>query len=216
MLSTAVAGQSSERQYRNEFGLDVTAFIKTYLPFMEETSSSPAPTLILVYRRLGSKLNVRSGLGGMFSSRQITVAWPDDPNDYRSQNHSIAAGLGLEGFSWLARRWQVFYGGDARCSFAYDRNDAQYWNAGYANGAEVSSTTVAVGPIAGVRLKLGQRMSITTEARFPLAWTQMTERKYYIPVLETTPPKPDKGPHTTASWNAQFSPPVNVIFHVNL
>ena len=102
----------------------------------------------------------------------------------------------------------MYYGIDFRPGFEYSKNDAPYWNGGYANGNESKSHIYSLAPLVGFRLKLNDRLSISTEADFTINWQESSTKKYYIPVSGQFPPLPDDPVVKTKRFYSYFNAPV--------
>jgi len=53
-------------------------------------------------------------------------------------------------------------------ALATQKNDAPYWNGGYANGYMTKSQIYGIAPLLGFRFLLNKRLSISTETSFSL------------------------------------------------
>jgi hypothetical protein len=199
--------------YKNEFGVDATGFIKQFLNFNQgQFPEYYNPVYYITYRRHFSCGNIRFAIGGNFSSQDIVTPFAGDSNEYHSNAYSFNARIGWEFFNSIGKRWQVFYGLDFKPSIFYSKDDAPYWNGGYANGLETRSQLLGVGPMLGFRYKLTHRISLTTETSFSVIFEKATSRKYYIPVTSQFPAKPDVTAPDTKKVYGNYSQPLSVIF----
>ena len=201
----------NERPNRNEFGIDATAFIKQFLNF----SSGQFPdyyysTYYLTYRRHFSFGNIRSGIGFDYSDYDIPAAFVDDSNKYHYNSYSLNSRIGWEFTDNINTRWQIFYGMDFRPVLSYIKNDAQYWNGGYANGSESKSQTFGIAPILGFRFRLANRLSISTEASFSFNIRQTESRRFYIPVTNQYPAIPDDVTPKSKTFFTNFAQPLSL------
>ncbi|OFX36850.1 MAG: hypothetical protein A2X08_14550 [Bacteroidetes bacterium GWA2_32_17] len=198
--------------YRNEFGIDATGFVKQFLNVNQsEFSNYYSPTYYLTYRRHFKCGNLRFAIGGAIESQDLAPAFTGDSNKYHRNSYSIDTRLGWEFSNDLSKRWQVFYGLDFRPSYSYSKNDAPYWNGGYANGSESKSQIYAVAPLLGFRIKINNRLSLSTETSLSFNFSQSSSRRYYIPVTSQYPPIPDVVTPKTKSFYSSFSQPVFII-----
>lgn len=198
------------KTYHNEFGIDVTSFVKEFLN-INQNSQDYIPTYYLTYRRNFKCGNLRFGIGANYSSQDIPPAFVGDHKQYHSNAHSIDLRIGWEFVTDLSKSWQVFYGVDFRPSFIYNKNDAPYWNAGYANGQEVKSQNMGVAALLGFRFRLNDRLSLRTETNFSFNWLQNSGRNYFIPVSSQYPAIPDVDIPKTKSSFSHFTPPVSLM-----
>jgi hypothetical protein len=198
--------------YRNEFGIDATGFIKQFLNFNQsEFSNYYSPTYYLTYRRHFNCGNLRFAIGGAVESQDLSPVFVGDSNKYHMNSYSLDARLGWEFSSDLSKRWQVFYGLDFRPSYAYSKNDAPYWNGGYANGSENQSQIYAFAPLLGFRIKINNRLSLSTETSLSFNFSESSSRRYYIPVTSQYPSIPDVLNPKTKRFYSSFSQPVFMI-----
>lgn len=193
-ISSAAIGQDTvkTKQYHNEFGIDATGFVKQFI--FISTNNFPEyyiPSYFLTYRRHLKCGNIRFAIGGSFSDHDIPTAFTGDSNNYHYTSRSFDSRIGWEFSNELSKRWQVFYGMDFRPSFSYTKDDAPYWNGGYANGSEEKSQNYAIAPVLGFRFRINQRLSLSTEASFSLNFQQSESKRYYLPVSSIYPPKND-------------------------
>jgi hypothetical protein len=216
IISLTVFAQDTTNQkkiYRNEFGVDATGFIKQFLNFNQtQFPDYYTPTYYLTYRRHFSGGNIRFGIGGTFLKQDIAAPFTGDSNSYHSSSYSFDARIGWEFFSKLSKRWQAFYGLDFKPSIYHSKNDAPYWNGGYANGIEVDSKILGLGSVLGFRFKLTNRISLTTETSFSLFFENTSTRKYFIPVTNQFPAMADVVTPDMKKIYGSYSQPLSVIF----
>jgi hypothetical protein len=202
----------SKKIYHNEFGVDATGFVKQFLNFSQ--SQYPVfytPNYYLTYRRYLKRGNIRFAIGGAFSNQVIPAGSTQDPNKYQNKSYSFDARIGWEFYTDLSKSWQVFYGIDFRPSYSYSKNDAPYWNGGYANGAEDKTQVYGVAPLLGFRFKLTSRLSLSTEASFSVNLESYSGKRYYIPETSQYPPVPDVIIPQRQKTYTNFSQPVSLI-----
>lgn len=211
--SIAIFSQDSIRtkKFHNEFGIDATAFIKQFLNFDNgQFSDQHSSTYYLTYRRHFNCGNIRFAIGGSYSDNDISPAFQVDSNKYHYNSYSVSSRIGWEFFSNLSKRWQTFYGVDFRQSISYIKNDAPYWNGGYANGYESKSSNYSITPLLGFRFRLNNRLSLSTEASFSFNFQQSSNRKYFIPVAGQYPQLQDIVSPDTKKIATSFSQPISL------
>jgi hypothetical protein len=169
------------------------------------------PSYYLTYRRHFNFGNLRFAIGGAFLHQDISPAFSQDSNKYERNSRSFDIRIGWEFSNELSRRWQVFYGADFRPSVSHDKNDAPYWNAGYANGSESKTELYAIAPLLGFRFRLTNRLSLTTEASFSVNWSTVTNKRYFIPVTSQYPPLPDVVHPAVKRTYSSFNEPIFII-----
>lgn len=202
---------SKAKIYHNEFGIDATGFLKQFINL--NTSPYPTdytPTYYLTYRRHFKRSNIRFSIGGSYTSYDLPPS-TNDLNTYQYRSRSIALKLGYEFFTDLSKRWQVFYGIDFRPSWSYSKDDAPYWNGGYANGRESKSTIYGIAPLLGFRFKINKRLSLSTETSFSMNYYEGEGRNYYIPVSSIYPPIPDAKSPKSSKIYSNFTQPIAII-----
>jgi hypothetical protein len=208
---------SPAKVYKNELGVDVTGFIKNILPSSNgQFVEYYVPTYYITYRRHFKPGNIRSAIGGSYLSNDISPAFALDSNSYHNLGYSLDFRLGWEFISELSKRWQLYYGLDFRPTLLYSKNDAPYWNGGYANGREFSSRILGFAPILGFRWRLNHRISLTTETSLALNFEQRKNRNYFIPVTSQYPSLPDIEDPVEKKIYTSFSQPLSIIFTIDL
>ena len=216
-----ISAQDSTKKskiYRNEFGVDATGFIKQFLNFNQGQFGGNyyMPTYYLTYRRHFKCGNIRFAIGGDFTNEDLQPAFEQDSNKYHRSSYSFDARIGWEFFSNLGKRWQVFYGIDFKPTYSYYKNDAPYWNGGYANGTESKTEIYGIAPLLGFRFKLNDRISLTTETSYSINFATSSGRRYYIPVTSQYPPIPDEVSPKTKKMYSNFSQPVSLVLTFNI
>ena len=186
-LSIFAFGQKEEKtenEYKNEFGIDATGFIKQFVNLnTSEYQMCYFPNYYLTYRRRFKGGNIRFAFGGKLSEQ--------DNNGNTTDSYAFNTRVGWEFINSLNIRWKVFYGVDLKTSYNYSKNDIQYWNGGYANGKESKTNTYAISPLLGFKFKLTKRLSLSTEANLSFIYQNSYVRSYYTPVSEDYPPIDD-------------------------
>jgi len=213
MLSTfAQDSAATKKMYRNEFGIDATGFLKQFLNFnqQQQFSNSYFPTYYLTYRRYFKCGNIRFAAGGDFSNAEVPPAFTGDNNKYHNISQSVNARIGWEFVNELSKHWLVYYGFDFRPSTVYSKNDATFWNGGYASGRETKTQIYGLAPVLGFRFKITDRLSILTEASFSINTQKDIQRTYYTPVSSLYPAMPDDGPNTTKKIFSSFGQPLSI------
>ncbi len=190
-LSSFAQDTTKVNKHPNEFGIDVTGFIKQFLNF--NTSQFPtyySPTYYLTYRRYFGCGNLRVEIGGDFMNNQVAPENTTDSNKYYDRSSSLYLSVGWEFYTNIGKRWQIFYGADFRPSFTYSKNDVMFWNGGYAQGQETQTQVYSVAPLLGVRLKLTKRLSILTETSYSIIYEQDNTKTYFTPLSGAPLPAP--------------------------
>jgi hypothetical protein len=211
IMSSFAQDSIKNKIYHNEFGIDATGFIKQFLNF--SSSQNPeyySPTYYLTYRRHFKPGNIRFAIGGSYAEHDIQSGLPSDQNKYHYNARSIDARIGWEFVTNLSKRWQVFYGLDFKPSYSYIKDDAPYWNGGYANGDESKTQLYAFSPLLGFKFSITKRLSISTEASFAFILQQQYTRHYYIPETADYPSIPDVIIPKAKQFSTSFTQPLSV------
>lgn len=206
----------AKKTYKNELGLDITGFIRQFVANNQSLPQYYVPVYYLTYRRHFKFGSIRFAGGGEFSDEEISPGFASDSNEYSKSTASYDLRIGWEFPMVLSPHWQAFYGLDFRPSRGRYRNDAPYWNGGYANGTETKYEIYAATPILGIRYKPTRRISLTTEAGLSIIWENRYSRKYYIPVNSQYPPLPDVVNPNNKRVYSSFTQPLSVVFTFDL
>jgi hypothetical protein len=182
--------ESKQGLYKNEFGIDATSFILRFLKF-EFSEDQYIQTYYLTYRRLFEKGNLRSGIGGFIENKDLRSAFAEDINKYNYESFNLNFRIGWEWKNEFSKRWQVFYGCDFRPSYFHIKDDAPFWNGGYANGYEQEVTNFGIAPLIGFRFRLNDRLSLSTETSLSFNYQSENLMYFYTPVTSDFPPKKD-------------------------
>ncbi len=203
--------------YKNEIGVDITGFIRQFFFYSDGTCSPSAykPNYIVNYRRHLKSGNIRFAIGGNFNQKDLNSPYDDDDSHYLSKQYYVNARIGWEFTKNINVRWQVFYGLDMLPSFSYSKNDANYWDGGYANGSENTNKTIGIGPIFGIKFKVSKRINISTVTNFAIFLSQNDETFYYTPLSSDYPPIPDDKQQLTSIYSG-YNQAMSILLSINL
>ena len=197
---------------RNELGLDFTPLIKFYLNVGNNSTSLPyQPVYYLTYRYHFKKSNIRCAIGGDYADSEASSPYSGDTKTYHNTSHALYFRIGYERFENLSKRWQIFYGIDFRPSVIYEKNDAPYWNGGYANGVEDQTVSLGIAPLLGLRFRINNRVSILTESSYQLNKNNSWQKRYFIPVDNSYPAIPGSPKTKSQSVNTTFIFPMALV-----
>lgn len=202
---------------KHELGIDVSNFIKTYLN--TSTSSPFNPSLYMIsYRRYFAKSNFRSAIGGNYFYQESDSPYNGDSlnKKFYDRRNSFMLRAGYEFFQNLSQRWQVFYGADLSWNYTHSRNDTPFFTGGYANGTETTTNSYAFTPLLGLRFRINQRVSLTTETYFSVYSEETSSFRYYEPTRASLPRKEDTPKTTSLGIKTSFTPPFFLILTVSL
>lgn len=220
-FSTNAQAQDSIKikKYNNEFGLDISGFVRQFF-FTDATNLGSNyfynPTYLLTYRRHIKKSNLRFAIGGSYEREDRQSSYPGDENKYEQLRYNFTARIGYEFFSNLSKKWQVFYGLDFRPVIETYKNDASYYNGGYRHAVKDTYITYGIAPLLGLRFKIINRLSLTTEASFTVNYQNSTETEKHIAVDPTNPPIDDIITKNKGKIFTNFSAPLSIIVTFDL
>lgn len=215
-----VSAQDSLRttKKRNEIGVDLTSFLKYYINFGQETNSvlKNSPFYVQYRFHLRSTNNFRAGIGGGYNEIKTESTYTVGPANYKNKQQALNFRLGFEHYENISPKFQVFYGLDVLSGNSLQKNDAQYFNGGYANGYEIKTMSYSIAPVLGIRLKLNKRLSIFTESSFQIGINETSEKRFYIPLGNTYPPLPDSPKTITKSISTSFIFPLFIVLAIDI
>lgn len=207
----------SAKVYHNELGVDVTGFIRLISPVVQGEYYGQyyylnPPTYFLTLRRHFKCGNIRAGIGGGFTRRDVKNYYNTaDTKKYVSLSHSISTRLGWEFTNEISKRWQVYYGLDLKYSKQYNNSNGYYFNADYITSNESTSQTYAVSPLLGFRFRLTNRLSLTTEACFAVNFDSYSSKRTFTPTSNLYPYKDNEVTPRTNSITSSFTQPMSLI-----
>lgn len=219
IMGLSVFAQDTTKHYRNEFGIDVTGFLKQYLNFgnSQQYPTVYTPTYYLTYRRHFSGFNFRLAIGGDFTNNQVPSGYSNDSIMNYSRGYSLYASLGWEFYSNLSKKWQVYYGADLRTSLVYSNSDANNdMGPSYEIGSISKTQTITFAPLLGIRFKITRRLSILTEASYGINWEKIFNGTFYVLLPGGTGPLPPTSSQQYSQMFSSFSQPLSVFIDFRL
>ncbi|HRI58995.1 MAG TPA: hypothetical protein PK228_04715 [Saprospiraceae bacterium] len=217
-FSVIAQDSTGTKIYKNEFGLDMTGFIRQFLNISDQFGSyyQYQPAYYLTYRRLLSNTNVRAAFGFEYSSEEAPGYFMGDSSSYEDMQSKIAFRVGYEKFAMLEKRWEVLYGLDFRANFFRDMDENTGSNAGYMNGHDDKTIILGLAPFLGFRFKIGKRLSLTTEASLNCNVQKSTSRSSFKSVPGfSLPPKEDEIEERNRVF-FEFSPPLAIFINFSI
>ena len=137
----------------------------------------------------------------------------DSISVYQENSYAFNIRAGWEWNTSLSKRWTVFYGGDLRYGYAFEKDEAIYFNAGYAQGTEQSANVFGLAPVLGIRFIINDRISLITEATFSVNYGIGERKQTFIPTPDLAMPElPDIVAPKTRSIFTTFSQPMALYF----
>lgn len=172
--------------YKNEVGIDVSGLILKYFKLVPEENKYQE-FYYLTYRRTFKNFKIRAALGGQIAQNQTPSLFEGDLNTYQQTNKILYTRIGIEKAKEISAKWQVFYGLDFKFNSINNKDDALFWNSGYANGHEEKIINYGLGPLLGFRFRINKQLSISTETSFSYFIEKQNHRYYYTPVTSEFP-----------------------------
>lgn len=215
VLSLNLAAQENfDSDNKNEFGLDVTGFIRFFTQFQANDDYAYNPVYYLTYRRLFDVGNIRFGIGGDYDRIENSTGFTDSLT-FMNQSSAVSARLGWEWQTSLSKRWLAYYGADFKFTYSSGNNEANYFNGGYAQGYEYKARTVGFSPVLGIRFKINSRISLLTEASLSFYYLTFEYLNKSKPLYSGLPEQEDTKHPTTHSFYTTFQQPISVYFVFN-
>lgn len=180
LFSLAVQAQEG-KTYRSELGLDVTSLLgRVVNPSIWGGFSTVEyqPTYYVYYRYRFDKFRLRTAIGGELLSNDLE-------NSNRIQSN-FDFKLGIELFSSIGKRWELYYGldgviGNSKYYNEYDIYDEYLYN------NEDKTTYQGVAPFLGFRFKVSKRMNIAVEMSAVIRQESVTSNQVYMKDLVENP-----------------------------
>ena len=217
-LSILAQDSSAVKFRRHELGIDVTGFVQQF--FFFNGSQFPVtynPYYMITYRYHLPKGNIRAAVAGSMYQSDIDPIFTTDEHSYSKAGYSAKLRIGYERYTELGKRWQAFYGIDFRPEYTYDKNDVTNYNGGYASGYESKLLVMGIAPVLGIRFRLNDRISLSTETNFSINWSKSDSRRFYNSIdASLYPPKTDDMVQHTKSISSSYGQPLSVLFTFDL
>lgn len=211
LMAFAVAGVYAQdttktKTYKNEFGLDVTGFLRQFQPSNNSSGSNYFPVYYLTYRRHFGRCNLRAGLGGAYSMQPANSPW------MRQSQVQINARVGWEWTDEISKRWQVFYGIDYRQGFSSNRVTIPPTNSDYITHRDINMVRYGIAPVLGFRFRVNERLSLATEASLNCYVQTLRTKSSFEPVSPQTPSRPNMTSYGNTNIYTSFAQPLSIFF----
>lgn len=163
--SQETQADTTKKDYKNVIAIDATGLLQQFFNF--NTSFYNNSPYIITYKRIFKSNALRFGMGGSFRTNEGTQ---DDTLPMLSVDRRINFGIGFEHYSYISKRWNFFFGGDAIFYYRFYDGKYPYTTISY---REQSSTTIKYGvsPLLGVQFKINSRLSLSTETSFDILYS---------------------------------------------
>lgn len=151
--------------------LNGTRFVKTFLNFNDTGIEDQG--LQVGYKRYKGDKAFRVFLGGAFdiSTQKDEPSSPFEPStENTNQLGMVDFRVGLEKKIDLTPKWNFYFGVDAVASQEFTKVKTEFNFEGNVNTVKTENETLSFGaaPLVGIQFNLNDRLSLMTEANFPL------------------------------------------------
>jgi len=160
---------------------------------------------IVGYKRVFKNNAIRLNIGGGISNDNSTN---NDTVKSGNTRNTINVALGFEHYSYLRKRWNMFYGIDIKTNYT-----KYHYLQGNTATSSYEETQINYGygpsPLIGLQFKINSRFSITTEASFDILFTSAEDSRTNIPQSQYNSHSKDTGMQTT------FNAPLAINFRIH-
>jgi hypothetical protein len=198
---------TTKKEFKNIIELDATGLLQQFL-FTSGTGSgyyNITPYMISYKRIFNNNNAIRFGVGGTTSKDNSTT---NDSIENSSKRTNFNVGIGVEHYAYLTKRWNFFFGIDAIANYS-ENEYVQDNTTGTTNTTKQINYGYGVSPLVGIQFKINSRISVSTETRYDIVFTQGDSKRTYIPDSSFDTKTKSNGIRTT------FNAPVNINFRVH-
>lgn len=203
VLAQEVPLDTTHRQARNIFLVDVGSLVTRYLNFGGNTYYPLSPYMF-GYRRILGRNAIRLDLGGTFSSANSTV---NDSIERKDERNQYRIGLGYEHYFALGKRWLGYIGTEAYM----DRSTLTYVNTYSSTDSREQrqeSTEFGISALAGIAYRFTSRMQVATETSYSVGSVKSSTSDVSILYPQYNSQSSGRG------TRGEFIPPTALIFRV--
>lgn len=181
LLFSLTAQTQNEKTYRSELGLDVTSLLGRTISTSVWGGFSTVdyqPTYYLYYRYRFDQFRLRTAIGGDLISNDLE-------NGNRVQSN-FDFKVGVEFFSQIGERWELYYGLDGVVGSSKLYNEYKIYNE-YLYNNEDKTNYKGVAPFLGFRFKVSKRMNIAVEMSAVIRQENIISNQLYMKDLVENP-----------------------------
>ncbi len=186
----------------HEVGVDISPFLQRFVSGNIAGNYSP---FFVMYRYHFNNWNIRTGIGGTLRKQEDVL---NDTSIYTSENSSFIYRLGVERKIDFYRRWQFYYGLDLY-TYSETRIYERIEGSTFSDNDRNKENGYGVAPLMGLRFKINDRISFTTESSLVLYYFKARNERTY-----SLSPQTDRIT-STEGWRTSFSPPTSIFFTFN-
>lgn len=198
---------STKNEFKNIIEIDATGLLHQFF-FSSGTGGGyyVVTPYMISYKRIFNNNNaIRFGVGGTTYSDNSTQ---NDTIESSQKRNSFNVGIGIEHYSYLTKRWNFFFGVDAIAN--YSENETVQGNSSTSTSTFTQvNYGYGVSPLVGIQFKINSRISISTETRYDIIYTQGNSKRNYTPDSSFDSKTKSNGIQTT------FNAPVNINFRIH-
>lgn len=194
---------STKKTYKNVIALDATGLLRQFMNL--STYNYYYYPYVLSYKRFYNNTNaIRVNLGGNTYSNNSTT---NDTLQSTNSRHDLFTGIGWEHYSYLSKRWNLYFGADLIYSYS---NNTQKNSAPFSNNNENTQSKHSYGasPLLGVQFNINSRLRIATETSYDITYINASSGQFHKPNSQY-----DRNTKTNGI-ETQFHPPTCIIFRV--
>jgi hypothetical protein len=210
IMSAVVLGQTvkqpdqTNKEYKNVLAIDANGLLKQFFNFGQNPYfTSP---YIIGYKRIFKSNALRIGIGGNISTGKSEFN-DTSKNDNKRYNFNI--GAGYERYSYISKRWNLYYGADAIFTYEYYDYHSNY-STTTSNKEITKQFGYGVSPFLGIQFRINSRLSISTETSYDIIYACGVSKRTY------TPPSDYDYTSKSSSIQTQFHAPTSIVFRINI
>ncbi len=166
---------TTKKEFKNVIGIDATGLLLQF--FNLNTNSYFYYPYMISYKRIFKSNAFRFDVGGNFFNNSETTN--DTIGDNRVRN-DYNIGIGFEHYSYLSKKWNLFFGADVVLNYTY--NDYKYnYTSTLSSRQTTKSFGYGVSPLLGLQFKINSRFSVSTETSYDIIFTSATDSRTQTP-----------------------------------
>jgi hypothetical protein len=180
VLSTSVFSQitkpdTTKKEYKNIIELNVNVLLHQFFSLTSVYYFNPS--YMISYKRIFKNNAIRFGVNGSTSSDNSTQ---NDTIKSGQKRNSFNAGLGIEHYCYMRKRWNFFFGVDAIAY--YSENYYLQGNSSISSYKEIENEYgYGVSPLIGIQFKINSRFSVSTESSYDITYTKGDDKRTETP-----------------------------------
>ncbi len=196
---------TTKKECKNVIEVNITGLIGQFLNLNTMGYYSYSPYM-MSYKRIFKNCAIRLGVGGSTSSSEVTN---NDTLHGKSIYNNYNVGLGYEHYSYLTKRWTLYFGIDAIASHMLHIYENDYSTT---SSTKDRSTNCSFGasPFVGLVFRLNSRLSLSTETSYDISYFISESKSVHTPLSSYN--SHTKGNGTQTGFNAPTSINIRIWF----